>query len=75
MWSTSKALVTRDAAKFAAELGCLEHFITQSSTDVASASPTVFPDSLTALGDILCKPPVADGLQFLHLLRGKTVQC
>jgi hypothetical protein len=33
------ALVSRDAAKFAAELGCLEHFITQSSTDVASASP------------------------------------
>ena len=73
MWSTSNARSSsRDAAKFAAELGVLEDFITQGPTDVASASPTVFPDSLTAPGDILCKLPVANGLQFLHLLRGKT---
>ena len=49
MWSTFQgALLNRDATKFAANLGVLEDFITQGPTDVASASPTVFPDSLTA---------------------------
>jgi hypothetical protein len=66
------ALVCGDAAKLATELGFLKDFITQGPTDVASASPTVF-SSLTALGDILCELPVANGLQFLHLLCGKTV--
>ena len=66
-----RTFVSRDAAKFAAELGVLEDFITQGPTDVASGSPTVFPDSLTALGDVISNLPVANGLQFLHLLCGK----